>query len=58
MRNAFYMILNKFIEEVGMKAQFDAAAFSVSLALIIMAVMLCFYGVKLFKAFSSSYNFV
>ncbi len=52
------MILNKFIEEVGMKAQFDAAAFSVSLALIIMAVMLCFYGVKLFKAFSSIIIFV
>ena len=52
------MILYKFTEEAGLKVQFAEAAFPVSLGLIVTAVLLCFFGIKLFKTFSSLIMFI
>ena len=52
------MILDKFTQMLGMQAQFSQAAFSVGLGILALAVLLCFFGIRLFKVFSALIMFI
>ncbi|MEX1376013.1 MAG: hypothetical protein AB1Z23_00935 [Eubacteriales bacterium] len=58
MKNAFYIIIMKFGEAVGMESEFVQSAFAIAVAVLAVSLLLCFFGKKTIRIFAGIMAFV